>query len=52
MSDIAKDVERIVEGYHRAENAADYADTIVLEAEQISDDNYRLVWTTAAAETT
>lgn len=52
MSDIAHDVERIIEGYYRAENAADYADSIVLATEQISGEDYRMVWTRPAAETT
>ena len=40
------DINRVVNGYNRAIGAADYADTIVCEMQQISGDNYRMVWST------
>ena len=41
-----KDIERVINGYNRAIGAADYADTIKCEMQQVSGDNYRMVWST------
>lgn len=38
------DINRVVNGYNLAKESADYADTIVCEMQQISGDNYRMVW--------
>ena len=43
-NNIESDIERIVTGYNRASDGADYATTIVCEAEQVESDNYRMVW--------
>lgn len=40
------EISRVIAGYNRADNAADYADTIVCEMQQVSGDNYRMVWST------
>ena len=40
------DINRVISGYNRADGAADYADSIVCEMEQVSGDNYRMVWST------
>lgn len=40
------DINRVINGYNRADAAADYADTIVCEMQQVSGDNYRMVWST------
>ena len=41
-----QDIERIITGYNRAKDGADYAETIVCEAQLVADDNYRMVWST------
>ena len=41
-----EEIDRVISGYNRAGGAADYADTIVCEMEQVSGDNYRMVWST------
>lgn len=40
------DINRVINGYNMADGAADYADTIVCEMQQVSGDNYRMVWST------
>ena len=40
------EINRIVSGYNRADGAADYAATIVCEMQQVSGDNYKMVWST------
>lgn len=40
------EINRVINGYNRAIGAADYADTIVCEMQQVSGDNYRMVWST------
>lgn len=40
------DINRVISGYDRADGAADYADTIVCEMENISGDNYQMKWST------
>ena len=39
-----KDINRIISGYNQADSAADYADTLVVEMQQMSGDEYRMVW--------
>lgn len=41
-----QEITRIIGGYNRASDAADYADTIACEMEQVSGDNYKMVWST------
>ena len=41
-----QEITRIVAGYNRAKAAADYADTIKCEMQQIEGENYRMVWST------
>ena len=41
-----EEINRVISGYDRASGAADYADTIVCEMEQVSGDNYRMIWST------
>ena len=43
---IEADIERIITGYNRASDGADYAATIVCEAQQVECDNYRMLWST------
>lgn len=43
---IEADIERIITGYNRASDGADYAATIVCEAQQVEGDNYRMLWST------
>ena len=43
---IESDIARIVTGYNRAKDGADYAATIVCETQLVADDNYRMVWST------
>ena len=40
------DINRIIDGYNQAGAAADYADTIVCEMQQVSGDNYMMKWST------
>jgi hypothetical protein len=40
------DINRVVHGYDLADAAADYGQTIVCQTENISGDNYRMVWST------
>lgn len=39
------DINRIMNGYKDAKDAADYAEAIVLDEEEIDDDDYRFIWT-------
>lgn len=39
-----KDINRVISGYDQADLAADYADTLVVEMQQISGDEYKMVW--------
>lgn len=41
-----EEINRIVAGDNRASAAADYAETIVCEMQQVSGDNYCMVWST------
>lgn len=41
------DVNRIMNGYIDAKDAANYAEALVLNDELISGDNYRMKWTTS-----
>lgn len=41
-----QDIERIITGYNRAKDGADYAATIVCETQLVADDNYRMIWST------
>lgn len=43
-ADKQREVSRVISAYDRACAAPDYADTIVLEAEQIAGDEYRMNW--------
>ena len=43
-NNIESDIERIVTGYNRANDGADYAATIVCETQLVAEDNYRMVW--------
>ena len=38
------EIDRVINGYNMADGAADYADTIVCEMQQISGDNYCMKW--------
>lgn len=37
-------IDRIINGYKNAEDAAEYAEALVLDVEQESGENYTLVW--------
>lgn len=39
-----KDIERVINGYNRAIGAADYADSVVMEMQLVSVENYQMVW--------
>lgn len=39
-----KDIERVVRGYDRAKSGADYADTIVLEMQNVEGETYVMRW--------
>ena len=41
-----ENISRVVAGYNRAVAAADYADTIVCQMQQVSGDNYQMLWST------
>lgn len=41
-----EEIDRVISGYDRADGAANYADSIVCEMQQLSDDNYKMVWST------
>lgn len=41
-----EEINRVINGYDRADGAADYADTIVCEMQQVSGENYQMVWST------
>lgn len=47
MADGNNDVERIMNGYYSAIDAANYAEALVLDDEQIEGDDYRMIWTNA-----
>lgn len=40
-------IDRIINGYKNAEDAANYAEALVLDVEQESEENYTLVWSEA-----
>lgn len=40
------EIETVVDGYNRANGAADYADTIKCQMQQITGDNYKMLWST------
>lgn len=40
-------IDRIINGYKNAEDAAEYAEALTLDVEQNSGSDYTLVWTTA-----
>lgn len=39
------DIDRIISSYEEGEEAADFAESIVWEAEQITGDRYRFIFT-------
>lgn len=38
-------IERVMEGYENAEDAADYEEALVLDDELIEGTDYRIIWT-------
>lgn len=46
MAATESEINRVVAGYNIAGDAADYGATVVCDVQQISGDNYRMVWTT------
>ena len=44
---VASDVNRIVTGYIAAQEATEYAGAVTMEMQQISGDDYEMVWTAA-----
>lgn len=38
------EINRVIDGYNQARESADYAETLVLQTEQISEDEYRMKW--------
>lgn len=42
----AAEISRVISGYNQASGAADYADTIVCEMEQVDGDRYKMIWST------
>ena len=40
------EINRVINGYNQADAAADYVDTIVCEMQQVSGDNYKMIWST------
>lgn len=40
------EIETVVDGYNRAIGAADYADTVKCQMQQITGDNYKMLWST------
>ena len=47
----ASDVNRIVTGYYTAQDAIEYAESFVLEAQENEDDDYTMVWMSAYSGT-
>ena len=45
MAATQEEVDRVIAAYKNAKKATEYADTIVLEMQQISDTDNRMVWT-------
>lgn len=41
----SQEIDEIVNGQNQAQNAADYADTVKMEMQLISEENYQMVWT-------
>lgn len=41
-----QDIERVIAAVNRATEAAIYGETIVCEMQQVSGDNYKMVWST------
>lgn len=39
-----EEIERVISGYDRASAAPGYVDSIVCEMQQVSGDNYEMVW--------
>ena len=44
---MAANVDRIINGYEEAQQAANYGEALVLDEEEISGDDYRLLLTNA-----
>lgn len=40
------EIERVINGYNRAEAAAGYAGSIVCEMQLVEGENYKMVWST------
>ena len=40
------EIDRVINGYNMADGAADYADTIVCEMQQVGGENQEMVWST------
>lgn len=45
MAATQAEVDRVLAAYDNAKTAADYAESIVMEMQQVSGDDYRMVWT-------
>ena len=45
MAATQQEVDRVMAAYDNAKNATDYAESIVLEMQNISGTDYRMVWT-------
>ena len=45
MAATQEEVDRVLAAYENAKEVPEYAATIVLEMQQVSGDDYRMVWT-------
>lgn len=52
MDEREEDVLRVINGYYRAKDAANYGESVVCEMQQVSGDNYRMVWTNEKVSST
>ena len=41
------EISRVVAGYTRANEAAAYAESMTFQMQQVSGDNYQMIWSTA-----
>ena len=50
MANTPLEIQRIVEGYYRAQDAIRYASKFVLATELISDEDYKMIWSNSLPE--
>lgn len=46
MAATQAEVDRVLAAYDNAQQGKDYSETIIMETQQISGDEYRMIWST------